>query len=264
MKRTSLVAGTAIAAFAFLAIFFSSCKKDNNDSQGTAKVNFHLTDGPGPYDAVLVDIQQVEVHSDVSGWVTLTPAHPGIYNLMDFRNGMDTLLCAADIPAGNVSQMRLILGANNSVVVNGSAYNLGTPSAQESGLKLNIGQQFNAGGSYDVWIDFDAARSIVQTGNGQYKLKPVIRAYSAATNGKIKGIVLPVSAGAMVYAINGTDTLSAIPDASGNFAICGLNNGTYTLWLDASVSSGLQDKILPNLTVSYGNTTDVGVVILVP
>jgi hypothetical protein len=160
--------------------------------------------------------------------------------------------------------MRLILGSNNSVVINGTAYNLGTPSAQESGLKLNLNQNFTAGGSYDVWIDFDAGRSIVQTGNGQYKLKPVIRAYSAATNGKIKGIVLPLSAGAIVYAINGTDTSSAIPDAAGNFVISGLVDGNYTLWVDASVASGLKDQVLPNLSVTYGNTTTVGTVILVP
>jgi len=250
--------------FAFMATVFSSCKKDNNNSQGTARVNFHLTDGPGPYDAVYVDIQQVEVHSDISGWVTLTPVHPGIYNLLDFSNGMDTLLCAADIPAGKISQMRLVLGANNTVVVNGTAYSMATPSAQESGLKLNLNDNFNAGGSYDVWIDFDAGRSILQTGNGQYKLKPVIRAYSAATNGKIKGIVLPVSAGAMVYAINGTDTLSAIPDASGNFAICGLSNTTYDVWIDAPLTSGLQDQFLTGINVTFGTTTNIGTIILVP
>jgi len=263
MKRTPVIA-TAIMIFALMATVFFSCKKDNDNSQGTARVNFHLTDGPGPYDAVYVDIQQVEVHSDVSGWVTLTPAHPGIYNLLDFSNGMDTLLVAADIPAGSISQMRLVLGSSNSVVINGTSYNLGTPSAQESGLKLNLNSSFSAGGSYDVWIDFDAGRSIVQTGNGQYKLKPVIRAYSATTNGKIKGIVLPLSAGAMVYAINGTDTSSAIPDAAGNFVISGLTDGTYTLWVDAGIASGLQDTLLPNLTVTYGNTTNVGTLILVP
>jgi hypothetical protein len=73
--------------FAVMATAFFSCKKDNDNKQGTARVNFHLTDGPGPYDAVYVDIRQVEVHSDVSGWVTLTPVHPGIYNLLDFSNG---------------------------------------------------------------------------------------------------------------------------------------------------------------------------------
>lgn len=263
MKRTPVIAA-AMICFAVMATAFFSCKKDNNDSQGTARVNFHLTDGPGPYDAVYVDIQQVEVHSDISGWVTLTPVRPGIYNLMDFRNGMDTLLCAADIPAGKVSQMRLILGANNSVIVNGTAFSLGTPSAQESGLKLNIDDNFSAGGAYDVWVDFDAGRSIVQTGNGQYKLKPVIRAYSAATNGKIKGIILPATSGSVVYAINGTDTSSAIPDLAGNFTICGLNNGTYTLWVNAGITSGLQDTLLANLSVTYGNTTNVGTIILVP
>ncbi len=42
-----------------------------------------------------------------------------------------------------------------------------TPSAQQSGLKLNVHEEFLQGVAYEYIIDFDAARSIVKTGNGQ-------------------------------------------------------------------------------------------------
>lgn len=44
---------------------------------------------------------------------------------------------------------------------------------------------------YKLWLDFDAGRSVVEIGNGNYILKPVIRIYSEATSGAIKGSVLP-------------------------------------------------------------------------
>ncbi len=242
---------------------FLSCKKDD-DNGGTAKVAVHLTDGPGDYDAIYIDVQRVEIHSDVGGWVTLTPLVPGIYNLLDFSNGMDTLLCQADLPAGKISQMRLVLGENNSIIVNGTSHPLATPSAQQSGLKFNIHQDLVANGSYHVWIDFDAGKSIVEQGNGSYSLKPVIRAYTELTNGQIKGIVLPPQAEATVYAIHGADTFSAIPEPDGRFMFCGLPEGSYTLWFDAEGTTGFLDATLPDVNVSFGVITDVGVVTLVP
>ena len=259
MKKLPLTLG--ICTLALLA-GVSSCKKDDA-ATGTADMNIRLTDGPGNYDAVLIDVQQIEVHSDVSGWVTLAPTHPGIYNLLDFSNGMDTLLCHAQLPAGKISQMRLILGNNNSVVVDGVTKPLSTPSAQQSGLKFNIHQDLVPNGSYDVWIDFDAGRSIIETGNGGYSLKPVVRAYSELTNGRIKGYVLPLAAEAVIYAINGADTFSAIPEANGYFMFCGLPEGNYSLWFDALDMTNYQDSLIPNTPVTFGMINDVGTVTLV-
>ena len=176
---------------ASIVLFIYACEQND----GTAKFNLHLTDAPADYDAVLVDIQSIEVHfatEDEGDWVTLENINTGIYDLLKFNNSLDTLLVSADLPAGTVLQIRLILGENNSVVIDGEEFALTTPSAQTSGLKLNVHAQLEAGLTYDMWLDFDAARSIVKTGSGKYNLKPVIRAYTEATSGAIKGIVAPV------------------------------------------------------------------------
>lgn len=245
---------------------FQSCKKDKNDTpngSGTAKVSMRLTDGPAAYDHVYVDIQQVVVTMEGSAAVTVVPIRPGIYDLLDFSNGVDTLLAEATVPAGKVSQIRLVLGDNNSVVVDGTSYPMSTPSAQESGLKLNLKETLEAGAAYTFWIDFDAGKSIVQTGNGGYKLKPVIRAYSALTNGKIKGYVFPLNAMATVYAIQGNDTLSAIPGPNGFFMFGGMAEGTYTIWVEPGIL-GLQAYTMTNVQVTYGVETDLGNITLVP
>jgi hypothetical protein len=246
-----------------LSVFWTSCKKDD-DAAGNARIAVHLTDGPADYDAIYIDVQKVEIHTDAGGWTSFTPLVPGVYNLLDFSNGLDTLLCHAELPAGNVSQMRLVLGENNTIVVNGVSHPLATPSAQQSGLKFNIHQVLVPNGAYDVWIDFDAGKSIVEKGNGDYSLKPVVRAYTALTNGRIKGIVLPPAANTIVYAINGTDTSTAIPALDGRFQFCGLPEGSYTLWFDAADGSGFADFTQTGVTVSFGQITDVGTVTLLP
>lgn len=245
-------------------IFLFSCKNDDTPEPngGTAKVTMRLTDAPGDYDAVYIDIQKVEVTVEGSAAIELTPVRPGIYNLLDFRNGLDTLLVQADIPAGKVGQIRLILGNNNSVVVNGQTHALTTPSGQQSGIKLNLQETLVAGGAYVFWIDFDAGKSIVETGSGKYNLKPVIRAYSATTDGQVKGYVLPAAALTTVYITDGVDTYTAIPNPDGFFIIKGLPQGTYSVTFDASVAL-YTDVTLSNINVTYGQVTDLGVTTLV-
>lgn len=263
MKKT--IAGLTMGVAAMMLIF-SACKKnDDNDVNDSKKatVRFHLTDGPADYDAVYIDIRQIEVTMEGSAAVNYTPVRPGVYDLLKFRNGLDTLLLNASLPAGKIGQIRLILGENNSVVVDGETKPLNTPSAQESGLKLNLQQELAAGAAYDVWIDFDAGKSIVETGNGKYNLKPVIRAYSSLTDGRIEGYVLPAAAMTTVYATMGTEVYSAIPNASGYFMFVGLPNGNYTITYDAAVSLYV-DLTLNNINVTYGQTTNLGTRVLVP
>jgi hypothetical protein len=263
------------ALMAVFALTFSACSKDgvdnnannsnpnNPNTSGKADVTMRLTDGPAEYDAVYLDIQAVELTMTGQSAVTLTPVRPGIYDILHFKNGADTLLMRADVPGGNIEQIRLKLGSNNSVVIDGQSYALTTPSGQTSGIKLNLNQTLVAGNAYTFWIDFDAGKSIHQTGNGKYMLKPVIRAYSSLTDGRIKGYVMPLNSFATVYAINGVDTFAAIPETDGFFRIGGLPAASYSLWIDSGIPT-LQDAIIPNVAVTYGVENNVGTITLVP
>jgi hypothetical protein len=225
-----------------------------------------LTDDPAAYDAVYIDVQsiQVNVSADTgtsTGWQTINLLHPGVYNLLDFRNGIDTVLASVDLPAGKISQMRLILGSNNSVVIDGKSHSLKTPSAQQSGLKFNIHATLTDGIEYRLWIDFDASRSIVSTGSGNYILKPVIRTYTEAIGGSIKGYVLPAAALPQVWAVQGTDTLLALPDSTtGHYLIGGVNAGNWNLLLHAQDSS-YKDTAF-TVSVANGVVTNAGTVTL--
>lgn len=185
-------------------------------------------------------------------------------NVLTLANGLEMLLGEVDLPAGRVSQLRLILGDGNTLKVDGVVEPLTVPSGEQSGLKLNIQTDLVAGVTYVFTLDFDAARSIVDHGNGTYSLKPVIRVVTEATSGSITGTIDPAAATPAVYAINGAGTVDAdtvattFADATGYFLLRGVPAGTYTVTFEPG--TGFTPVQKPDVVVTIGQATDVGVV----
>jgi hypothetical protein len=256
MKTTAMritIGALAVSFFVFI-LLLSSCKDNDKDQ---AHVNVRMTDAPAAYDAVYIDVQGVEITGAGGGTVVLS-SNPGIYNLLELSNGTDTLIAAGGIDAGQVEQIRLILGTNNTIVVDGVTHPLTTPSAQQSGLKLQVNRTFEPGVEYGILLDFDANKSIVMQGNGDYSLKPVIRTVDVALNGSIRGSIAPVSALVVVEASNGTDTFTSITNANGEFLISGLVAGTYSVTL--TPPSPLLPVTVNNVVVTAGSSTNIGVI----
>jgi hypothetical protein len=243
---------------AILSLSFFACKKNNNTSAGsTAHVTVKLTDAPGAFDAVILNIKSVVVVTD-NGEHTLN-VNGGPIDILRFRLGKDTILADQDIPAGTIQQIRLVLNdSGNRVIIGGISYDLTTPSGQTSGVKLNVHDNLTAGIAYTMLLDFDAAQSIVLTGNGKHILKPVIRAIPEAVSGALTGIVSPAVSSPKVYAITGTDTVGTVTDATGKFYFPGLAAGTYNLqFLPVSPYAA---KTVTSITVVNGAVKDIGTV----
>ena len=198
-----------LIGFFFFSSLFIACNKSNNNEN--AHLQLYLTDDPGDYEAVYIDVKDVQINvtgDGDEGWQSLAGVKPGSYNLLDLVNDKDTLLADALIPSGKLHQIRLILGTENYVKIGGEMIKLETPSAQQSGLKLNVQQNVTGGVLYTMVLDFDVARSIVNTGSGKYNLKPVIRTVLAAVGGSIKGFVSPDTVSTAVIALQGPDTIA--------------------------------------------------------
>jgi hypothetical protein len=240
----------------FLLILLPFCKKDNKEK---AHLSVRMTDAPAAYNAVYIDLQSVEVTGS-GGNITVLNTSSGIYNLLDYSNGLDTLIATGSFDAGEVSQIRLILGPNNTVVIDNVTYPLSTPSAMQSGLKLQVNKTFQPGVSYAILLDFDANQSIVNQGNGSYALKPVIRTIDAAISGSIRGNITPIGVIAGVVATHNGYSYTSVTNANGEFLISGLPAATY----DVMVVPGL--PLLPvtvtGKVVTIGNTTNVGIIAL--
>ena len=143
-------------------------------------------------------------------------------------------------------------------MINGVSYPLSTPSADQSGLKLQVHQTLQEGVQYSVLLDFDANQSIVDLGDGNYKLKPVIRTIETAINGAIKGKITPAGISASVTATNATISYSSNVTATDDFLIMGIPAGTYTFTVTPALP--LIPVIQNNVVVTTGSVTNVGII----
>lgn len=226
----------------------------------TATLSAALIDGPfrtsgGTVSAVNITISKVEAVGADGGTQTIATFSPSKQiNLLDYQTSALNL-GSSQIPAGQYQQLRFILDTsqanNTSVTVNGTTYPLTIPSATgggfghatstdggdgagTSGVKVNVGLNAQAGESYGFLIDFNAAESIVQTGSGNWMMKPVLVASAQALAGSIAGTVknnagTAVANAQVVAQQNGTTINSGVTDANGNFVINALPAGSYTL-----------------------------------
>lgn len=267
MKFFSKKIVCSFSALALVILLISSCQKNtgNTNTGDQPRLQLRLTDNPPVgIKEVWVDIQQVEIIvSDSSKPFVLSGVHPGVYNLLELTGGKDTLLADAAIPAGTLSQIRLILGDNNYIITSsGEKISLTTPSAQQSGLKVQLHQEVSGGILYRLTLDFDAARSIVKAGNsGKYILKPVLRVISfIPSGGNIRGVVAPDSIRTTVFAIKGLDTITSTFTniANGAYFLKDIPAGNYSLSFIPSDTT--YKKAQKSATVILGQTTVVDTV----
>ena len=252
-----------LALSLLVTLFIIGCtREDKNTSGNKARLQVALTDDPGDYEAVFIDVEDIKInYSDDpnDGWLSLADVNRGEYDLLKLVNHDDTILADAEVGPGTISQIRLVLGEDNFVQIDGQKIKLETPSAQQSGLKLNIHQAVEPGLMYKLLMDFDVAKSIVKTGSGKYMLKPVIRTVMEAAGGTIKGNVKPFSFPTAVLVFKGpNDTVASTYSATdnGGYMVRGLGAGTYSLhFLPTDIT--FQDTVITGINVTTGAITIV-------
>jgi hypothetical protein len=264
-KRNALISIAAFAVFALFILSQQSCNKENNNANppaGNPIFSVKLIDAPSAYDAVNVEIVGMEANIG-TGWITLALDNPGIYNLLDFTNGNSlALINGMAMNPCTISELRLILGTSNTVVIDGVSYELKTPSGQTSGYKVKMDQQqLIAGGVYYLVLDFNTQKSVHETGNGKYMLKPVVAGYLETSIGNIAGTISPFNGAYYVEATNATDTSGTyINQSTGQFLLSAVKPGNYDVKFVPN--SGHLEKIVPGLVVALGQTTQMGTIII--
>ena len=269
-----------VALLLFAILGFQSCSDATEKPEKTSRLQLKLVDAPGDYQEVNVEIIDVLYNSteDDGGWTSITPDDftPIIVDLTELIAGNELLLSDVLVPSGMLKQIRLVLGNDNTLVIEGETevINLDTPSAQQSGLKLKINTELEPGYSYTFILDWDVQKSIVKAGNsGKYILKPVIRVNAEVNSGSIKGNVIGkpiVSDGAdtiplegavvRVTTVGGDDITGTVTDKNGNFIIQGLDAREYKIKIEHNKYISYESE---KINVMVGDTTDTGTIELV-
>lgn len=290
MKKQQTYKGVAATAI-FALVFFIACNKNSSveTQSGTQNVSLYMTDGPGLFSKVYLDIKDVKVLVDTS---TNTRKHDscdfdrlgdrdhhkpdssfvwqdigvkaGVYDLLSLRNGVDTVLASANIKAGSIRLIRIDLGTNNSLIKDSITYPLNLlPNAPSYILIKLLGNEFEKynTASYRLWLDFDVQRSIVVLRNNIFYLSPFIKAFIVSKTGTIAGNLQPNDASpAIVTVYNSRDTAYAITNRDGMFKIRGLKDGKYSVYFNAS--NNYKDTTINNVTISNASTVSLGNVVL--
>ncbi|MFT3679029.1 MAG: DUF4382 domain-containing protein [Ferruginibacter sp.] len=273
----------------FVSVAFFACKKDNtgtgntNIPEGKMKFSVYLTDGPYDFEKVLIDIRQVAVkldtcqrnddedrdqpgcdedhdqrNSDCEIWDTLA-IRPGVYDILQLRNGLDTLLASDFLLSGKIKRIKFTLGDNNSVTVDGTDHPLQLVNDQHF-VYLNLKREHLdelSSDNFQLFLDFNLSHSI-KFYNGKYWIKPVLKPFSHRNSGEIRGKVRPVHSFGIIKAFNGTDTAFAMPWSEGEFKLRGLDGGTYSLFIEGR--NGYRDTTITNISVTKNKDTDVGTI----
>lgn len=153
-------------------LVISSCKKDEVT---TADMSVYLQDAPASsYEKIKIELKGVSVYSNTSGsWVTLT-VNNGIFDLLTLDSLHQAFLGKIKLSGGDISQLQLIIGSQNTVTVAGISHPLVLDSSDLDKLKVKIDNNVHGGSSYKLTIDFKASESIDNSGN-VYKLKASLK-----------------------------------------------------------------------------------------
>jgi hypothetical protein len=288
--KTKHILFSAIMAVATSFVMIAcnkSTSAEANATNSTQQFNMYLTDGPGLFDHVYIDIRSVKVLVDTSAnthkhdgmnwdrrgandqlndsslvWQNLNIT-AGVYDILQFRNGADTLFASSSIPKGAIRLIKVEIGTNNSVVKDSVTYPVAIPADSLNYVLIKLaGNECDnyLPGKSRLWLDFDVARSIIVDINGKFYIRPVFHFFTLSTTASLSGRVVPSAAFPVVSVYNSTDTAYALPDRNGNFTLRGLKDGTYSVFINAS--NGYLSRTISNVTVTAPAQTSLGVITL--
>jgi len=247
----------------------------SSSANNNGTLNVSMTDAPAcGFDHVFVTVDKVRVHTDPNadvngtGWIDVTVSPARRIDLLSLTNGVLTTLGQTPLPAGTYQQIRLVLVANgagasaNSVVPTGGAEQpLDTPSAVQSGIKINRPFTVAPNTLSDLVLDFDACKSIVTRGNGTFGLKPVVTALPMVVSGAVTGVVASAP-GAQVFAErSGVVVKATVADSNGNFTLSPIEQsstaGTVDVVIVPASTAGRGTGIIRSVPIVAGGSTAV-------
>lgn len=252
------------------AAVLQSCKKDdNNDNNGTPStttMKVRMTDAPGNYSAMHVQVTKVEAYLDNSGWVVLDSSSQNV-SVLDLTNGAETQLAykSSSVPTGHYSQLRFTIGStNNTVTVHDqtgdNTYNVSWTGASDHTVTINVDKQVNSGTHAEFLVDFNAAQSVSSTILNNYTMTPVITWIEDESTGA-KGTITGADQAVLTFT-SGSGTYTTYMADDGKFLVRGMESGSYTLTIDGmhTGQTVLSQMTMNSVIVANGAITNMNTI----
>jgi hypothetical protein len=163
---------------------------------GTGTLSVKITDSPfSDAKALLITFSEVSVHTSDGNWVTLPFAGDASARTCDLKRlvGAEDVLGTGPLDPGHYTQLRLTVSsatiyfARQTTDPSACAPTMTLETGTEVGTAVDVPsgtvklvREFDVTGSTTttILLDFDGDKSVHQTGNGAYKMQPVIKVVS--------------------------------------------------------------------------------------
>jgi hypothetical protein len=256
----------SIALIASVAL--QSCKKDddNNDDNGTpgTTMRVRMTDAPGNYAGMKLNITKVEAYLENTGWVTLDDSDQEV-SVLTLTNGTERSMgFDATAQAGHYTSLRFTIGAGNTITTNdqsgNATHDLNWVGSSDNTVEVDIDRQLNANSQISVLVDFNVAQSVSQDLLGNYNMTPVITWIEDEKTG-VKGDLEGASQGVVTFT-GGGNTYTTYMASDGKFMIKGMENGTYNMTFSGmhTGTNTLDEMTMNGVVITNGQVNNLGTI----
>jgi len=193
---------TAFTIALGLSLFALACSGSPTDPSRSGNLRLMITDAPfDDASALHVTFTEVKAHREdgAGGWLTVpfagSPAATTRTCNLKKLDGPFDILGAASLDAGQYTQIRLVV-QSAQIYFGGTATGepacataLAAPGgAMSETLEIPSGEvklihpfALTSNGTTTIELDFDGGQSVNQTGNGRYRMTPVIKILAVKT-----------------------------------------------------------------------------------
>ncbi len=274
---------TSIKFLSMLLIFaglITSCSSDDDD----ASVSVKITDDPFPVQLVneaKIGIAKVELVDSEGNTVTVFNGNANV-NMVNYMNGATAEVGVNAVPPGTYVEARVTLSEASVTLSNQEQFEASVSTSHSYGVKIDPAIEVNEGEEAELLFDLDLSDTFKFQGNflpgnwiqnvaditGLSSFEPDFRAVCLSKTGSIEGSVTNADGSVAAYAYcevsydydgdGQRESVSTVADANGHFAIIGLPEGSYNVYVEtgegeavsADVSVEVQHAATVNVTIN--------------
>ncbi len=169
-----------LLVFTVIIVFIVySCENKSAKTNDKGGIIVKLADETNVDTTLNIDLKAVQVkyksdNNTEEYWYELT-TKDSIYNLRKLQGDSPITIAKDELDVGKISQLRLLLGENNTIVIAEDTIDVEVPFDYIDGTSINISDSIIASKNLEILLNVDIKSSISGNEDGLFSLKPVVK-----------------------------------------------------------------------------------------